>query len=137
MPELVGIVGMTLEEANVEVTAEEDNDCQCEDDDPEFSDMPELFGQGTEDSNNEAEEDEPSGVAENTRVQEQHGATDRPYHATAGQKHWDDIYEWNFMNISVKSGHKSFGDVASKACCDELEQLFKEKRALVPVSRSI
>ncbi len=44
-----------------------------------------------------------------------HGATDRPCHATLGKKHGDDIFEWNFMNISVKSGHSSFGDIVPKA----------------------
>jgi hypothetical protein len=37
------------------------------------------------------------------------------------------------MNLSVNTALRDFGEVADKACEDELKQLFREKRALVPV----
>lgn len=37
------------------------------------------------------------------------------------------------MNLSVNTALRDFGEVAEKACKDELKQLFREKKALVPV----
>jgi hypothetical protein len=46
---------------------------------------------------------------------------------------YDSNYEWNLMNLSVGAAIRNFGDSARNACKDELVQLFREKKALVPV----
>jgi hypothetical protein len=62
--------------------------------------------------------------------------SDRPRQSTAGIITRDEEYEWNFMNvanISVKAGLRDRGQVAVKACHDELEQMFFGKKVLVPL----
>jgi len=51
----------------------------------------------------------------------------------AGVQRYDSNYEWNLMNLSVGAAIRNFGDTSRYACKDELIQLFKEKKALVPV----
>ncbi len=48
-------------------------------------------------------------------------------------KHYDEAFDWNLVNLSVNTTLRDFGEVAQKACEDELKQLFREKKALVPV----
>jgi hypothetical protein len=52
---------------------------------------------------------------------------------TAGVKRYDEDYNWNLMNLSVGATIRNFGNDARNACKDELLQLFKERKALVPV----
>jgi len=51
----------------------------------------------------------------------------------AGVQRYGSNYEWKLMNLSVGAAIRNFGDTARYACKDELIQLFKEKKALVPV----
>jgi hypothetical protein len=57
----------------------------------------------------------------------------RTTHENAGVQRHDNNYEWNLMNLSVGAAIRNFGDTAHDACKVELVQLFKEKKALVPV----
>jgi hypothetical protein len=50
-----------------------------------------------------------------------------------GVQRYDDVYQWNLLNLSVGTAIHSFRAVASDACKTELLQLFKEKNALTPV----
>jgi len=51
----------------------------------------------------------------------------------AGVRRYDDSYDWNLMNLSVGAAIRNFGDDARDACKQELEQLFRDKKALTPV----
>ena len=57
----------------------------------------------------------------------------RPRRSTAGVRQQDPIYEWNFMNLSVKTAIKNYGKPAIDACIGELNQMFNSKKVLVPV----
>jgi hypothetical protein len=48
-------------------------------------------------------------------------------------KRYDELYDWNLMNLSIGSAVRSFGAVAADACEAESVQLFQDKKALVPV----
>jgi hypothetical protein len=60
----------------------------------------------------------------------------RSQQSTAGVKRYDEAYNWNLMNLSVTSALREFGEVAEEACKSELVQLFKEKKALVPIHKN-
>jgi hypothetical protein len=66
-------------------------------------------------------------------MQEVGNAIRRSKRTTAGVRRYDESYEWNLMNLSVNMVLQDFGEVADKACKDELKQLFREKKTLVPV----
>jgi hypothetical protein len=51
----------------------------------------------------------------------------------AGVRRYDDDYQWNLMNLSVRAAVRNFGNMVLDACKAELVQLFIEKKALVPV----
>jgi hypothetical protein len=57
----------------------------------------------------------------------------RPQRTNAGKKGLDSDFIWSFANIGVQNGIRSFRMVAENACHAEFEQLFLEKKALVPV----
>ncbi len=51
----------------------------------------------------------------------------------AGVRRYDDDYQWNLMNLSVRAAVRNFGNMVLDACKAELVQLFIEKKALAPV----
>jgi hypothetical protein len=57
----------------------------------------------------------------------------RTARSNAGVRWYDDDYQWNLMNLSVDAAIRGFGESAREACKEELLQLFREKKALVPV----
>jgi hypothetical protein len=65
----------------------------------------------------------------------QQSSTQRSQRSTKGVRRYDEVYDWNLMNLSVNTALQDFGDVAEDACKNELVQLFKEKNALVPVKK--
>jgi hypothetical protein len=50
----------------------------------------------------------------------------RTARSNAGIKWYDLDYEWSLMNLSVDAAIRGFGDMAVKACKEELVQLFME-----------
>ncbi len=110
-------------------------------------DVPELVAGGDDDSDDEGEDDELPVLnnSENddsddeeeiveVNVEETEPADGRPKRSTAGKKTLSEDYVWNFMNLSVKSGLKTYGGMAEKAREADLKQLFVDKKALIPVS---
>jgi hypothetical protein len=56
----------------------------------------------------------------------------RSTRTTTGTKRYDEAYNWNLLNLSVRTAVKDFGNVAVEAISAEQKQLFQEKKALVP-----
>jgi hypothetical protein len=129
-------------------TAEEDAIC-----DDVLDALPELEAQGMDEESDSEEEDDDSVVCNDDEgpddittilesvdsdtssvIQEQPTvATWRTTRQNAGVKCMDEPYHWNLMNMSLGAAICNFGDAARDACKAELQQLFKEKKALCPV----
>jgi len=131
-------------------------------DDEGLGDLPELTDQYEEDSDDESEDEEEAyigepedgldaaqqGLAELLEVvdssEESSGAMladqavplRRTARENAGHKRYDTAYDWNLLNLSVGAAIKTFGNVAEEAVTTELVQLFREKKALVPVHKA-
>jgi hypothetical protein len=140
---------------NAEVVMSTDEYQACD----EEIDLPELIQQyaDDDDSGSESEDIEEEEMyakgdgedEENEAIQELFTAIDsdasskvpeqpkvplrRTQRESAGKQRYDDSYNWNLMNLSVGAAIRNFGDVAEQACKAELVQLFREKKALVPV----
>lgn len=89
--------------------------------------MPSLNGKDGYDSDEDIMED----VAE--EAESKPDADSRTTGSTAMVKQISDDSTWNFLNYSVKTGIKTPGGMAKKACEAELRQLFMDKKVLVPV----
>jgi hypothetical protein len=121
-------VGVTPEEANLSSVPEledahdEDSDdemdedsVQNDDDDP----LEEILQQDDSDTGDELVREMES-AAQEVELR-------RSQRRTAGVKRYDEAYDWNLMNLSVKSALRDFGKVAEEACKSELVQLFRDK----------
>jgi hypothetical protein len=110
------------------------NDDEDEYDEDPDEDMPDLVGKITEDrSNGLVGIGDGNESSESIESNEERAIPRRSTRATAGVRRYDENYQWNLMNLSVKTAVADFGEVADAACEAELVQLFREKRALVPV----
>jgi hypothetical protein len=135
-------VETTAEEANIVddvpmpdlVDQDQDNVSDAEDEvdaEDELKNQDELENVLQQDSDSSV--DRAAKDLEEIAMQEVGNAIRRSKRTTAGVRRYDESYEWNLMNLSVNTALRDFGEVADKACEDELKQLFREKKALVPV----
>lgn len=72
--------------------------------DPEIAELDELLGAEPNDSEDAGE-----------RMQEESVLVRQSARTTAEVRRYDDSYEWNLLNLSVKTAIRDFGDVAVEA----------------------
>jgi hypothetical protein len=108
------------------------NNVDEDDDDP---DDDERFEAELEELEQREQDILPSDSSDSLHVSEQQQAPPlrRTARSNAGVRRYDDDYQWNLMNLSVDAAIRGFGESAREACKEELLQLFREKKALVPV----
>jgi hypothetical protein len=133
--------GVTSEEAKLD----DDNVCMPElvdNDDDESDDEMEDASVGNDDDNPldeilQGDSDTAEELTRDMETQAQQAEVRRSQRSTAGVRRYDDAYDWNLMNLSVTSALRDFGEVAEDTCKSELVQLFKEKKALVPIHKNV